>query len=128
MIGISVTGDSYAIRRSLKDAQFRWNPKDKAWSKVVSEAMLDTTLESIRPPYSLTKQPKVVVTLTSVDINSNRMREGEMRINLQPIGERAGVDFLTKFQAEVCDVQIIAKEAPVPPYIKSKKKGLDRFF
>lgn len=127
MIQITVTGDTYAIRQSLKDAQFMWNPKDKAWSKVVGEAMLDTTLEGIRPPHSLTNQPKVVVTLTSVDINNNRMREGEMRINLQPAGEIDGVEFLTLFQAEVCDVKLspIRNEASVP---SKKRPTLDDGF
>lgn len=128
MINITVTGDTYAIRRSLKDAQFMWEPKDKAWSKVVGEAMLDTTLESIRPPHSLTKQPKVVVTLTSVDVNGDRMREGEMRVSLQPAGERALVDFLTLFQAEVCDVKLspIKNEASVP--LKKRPTLDDGFF
>lgn len=130
MIKITVTGQTFDIRKSLNDAKFFWNPEKKRWSKRVSEAALNATLESIRPPYSLTKQLKVVVTLTSVDINNNRMREGEMRIKLKPVGEREGTDFLELFQDEVCGVQLSPINCAPSPLISEKKKErkIDEYF
>lgn len=107
MIQITVTGDTYPVRRMLKNNHFGWD--GKTWRKTVAEADLNRTLESIRPPVSWSDEPspKVTITLGYVGIHGNQINEGkDMRINLMPVGARGGVDFLSLFLDET-GVQII---------------------
>lgn len=109
MIRITVTGDSYQVRKQLKDNKFRWNVGVKGWQKTIGEASLNHTLEKIRPPasWSDAPSPKMTITLASVDISGKKMRDGELRLRLNPVGERAGIDVFEKFLEEVCNVHVV---------------------
>ena len=130
MIEISVTGDTYDIRKRLKEQGFGWMSRSKTWVKSIAEASLNKTLEAIRPPRSWSEHPspKINVMLKSVDINGNELRTEVLRINLKPVSEREGVDFLELFSRTVCGVQVITM-SPSPLNTEKKKvENVDEAF
>lgn len=113
MIRITVTGDTFRIRKRLKDNGFGWRPRSKEWVKTVAEGSLNSILEALRPmrSWSSNPTPVIVVSLIQVDINGDRMNKKVLGIKLRPEGERTGTDFLEQFKN---DVQIVTA-IPVPP-------------
>jgi len=128
MIEIIVTGDTFDIKSRLKDNKFRWNPESKEWGLTVTEVRLNSTLDALRPMRSMSDhQPKVYVSLTSVDINHRQMGDKVLRIDLKPEGERV-VDFLALLTKESQPVQVITNnsEPTTPPDSDNKRMKKDK--
>ena len=126
MIMISVTGQTYSMKQTLKSEGFQWNPKDKLWWKMVGVS-LNATLEAIRPGIVTLN-----VKLSHVDASGNQISETVLRIKLKPDSEREGVDYYRLFNESICN-QVIANdliEAPSPLKSESKKdkKFIDEGF
>ena len=127
MIKITVTGDTYSIRRVLKANQFIWDATPKRWHKTVTEASLNRTLEAIRPLVSWSDEPspKITVTLHSVDAYGNEMHDGRfLRFKLKSAGDREGTNFFKKFLEEVSGFQVVTTtETTLPANAGMKEKG-----
>lgn len=133
MINIIITGNTYPIRRLLKQSGFQWNPDKKHWLNRITEAKLNGTLEAIRPPpsWSEKESPRIKASLTSVDINGNELRKEVLVIDIKPEGEKIEADYFELFNRVVHSGQIITKTASVSPSseeIERKKKALEGFF
>jgi len=115
MIEINVTGDTYSLRKGLKENGFYWVQEQKCWRKIVTEATLNNTLEAIRPPVSWSEKPfpRLAVTLKYVSLDGRMMSDKVLRIFLKPVGERGGVDFLGLFQKEMSEFKL-SPTAPSP--------------
>lgn len=124
MIRITVTGDTYPVRKLLKDNKFRWNVGVKGWQRTIPEASLNHTIEKIRPPVSWSDapSPKITITLESVDVWGKKMHDGKvLRFKLKSVGERARVDFFKKFLEDVCEVQVVTLNENTCPANADKK-------
>lgn len=132
MIEVSVTGQTYELRKGLKDQGFHWVPKEKCWRKLITEATLNNVMEAIRPPVSWSNHPdpRLAVTLKYVTLDGRMLSDKVLRINLKPVGDRAGTDFLSLFQKEVCAFKL-SPCSPAPPDTdedECQRKVDDEFF
>lgn len=119
MIMITVTGNTYPMKETLKSQGFQWNPDKYCWWKMVGVS-LNETIENIRPTVD-----KLLVTLTHVDASGFQLSDKVLRITLKPGGERDATDFYAEFQNGICDDdQVITnnKESASPPVPEEKKK------
>ncbi|MHA1136547.1 MAG: hypothetical protein ACTSSE_08675 [Candidatus Thorarchaeota archaeon] len=127
MIRITVTGDTYPIRKRLKDGHFKWAKDFKAWYRVVGEGSLNATLEALRPMRSWVDQsyPVVVCKLEAIGVDGKKMSDKSCAIKLRPEGELGGTNFLELFQKEV-DVRLSPNDcSPSTPDSEKKEKKYD---
>lgn len=115
MIRITVTGDTYPIRKVLKEHKFQYNHPGRNWYRAVRETDLNRVIGAITPEYHYGyDSPEINVKLESVDKNGNLNREGVMRITLTSEGAKAGVDYYKLFERKVCN-QIITNDLNESP-------------
>jgi len=132
MIQITVTGETYQLRKTLKDNHFRWNAVLKAWQKVVGEASLDYQCEQLRPMRSLsdTPEPKIILELQKVDINGNPLSPSVTKVHLRSMA-RSGETISEIFNMENTVITVPPIQFSLDPINSSKetkKKSIDRGF
>lgn len=130
MIRITVSGDTYDIRKRLKDNHFFWDPTTKTWSRIEGEASLDSTLDKLRPmiSWSDVPTPQVFVTLHPVDVNGNLLSDRSFKLKLEAL-ERSGVSVLEEYRKVVSNSHVSPIEAPGPSKPKKEKpRGIDSAF
>ncbi len=86
MILITVKGDTFNIRKRLKENHFLWDEFNKEWTRVVGEAKLNSTVQGLRPMRSWNdgSYPNITVILTSVDVHGRQIGKKMMGIKLLP--------------------------------------------
>ena len=130
MIRITVSGDTYDIRKRLKDNGFRWDPESITWHKTVGEASLDCDLDAIRPPqsFSIQESPQIYVILQSVDVRGNELNNSPFKLKLKELA-RPGVSVLDEFSKEtVSDIHESPVQAPGPSNPEKKPRRIDDGF
>ena len=131
MIRITVSGDTYDIRKLLKEIRFRWDPVLKTWSKIVAEGSLDKTLDAIRPQgtWSEEHSPQITVTLHSVDVQGNELNNSPFKLKLMELA-RPEVSVLVEFRKELSDIHGSPIQEPSGPSNPKKepRRGDDHEF
>lgn len=132
MIQITVTGETFQLRKSLKASKFRWNAVMKAWQKVVGEASLDYQCEQLRPMRSLSDnpEPKIILELRQVDINGNPLSPNITKVHLGSMA-RSGETISEIFNREnnsVITIPPYRSLDPINPKKETKKDKLGGFF
>lgn len=116
MIRITVSGNTYDIRKLFNDQKFQWDSLSKTWSKIVAEGSLDKTLDAIRPPGTWSDQqgPQITVTLHSVDVQGNELNNSPFKLKLMELA-RSGVSVLEEFRKELSGIHGSPIQEPPGP-------------
>ena len=130
MFEITVTGDTYPMRKALTQQKYRWNVVKRSWSKIVSEAALDKECDAIRPvqSYSDIKEPNIIIELTKVDINGNPLSPDVMRVHLRSMARPGDARISDVFKEEVSVITVPPIQASSGPINPKKKNSMDGFF
>lgn len=129
MINIEASGNTYAIRRVLKELKFRWNSVSKTWWKIVPEASLNATLNQLRSQFSYSDipNPNVIIHLSQVSVRGIPLNDKVMGIKLRPEGARAETDFLSLFNTgELSKGHIVTSNNQSAPPDSAKSIELER--
>jgi hypothetical protein len=123
MIQITVTGDTYSMRKTLQFNKFRWNAAIKAWQKTIGEASLDYQCEQLRPMRSLsdTPEPRIILELQQVDINGNPLSPNVTKVHLRSMA-RPGETISEIFNRENSVITIPPYRSPDPIEPKQETK------
>ena len=129
MIQITVTGETYSMRKRLIELRYRWNTVLKAWQKVVGEASLDYQCEQLRPMRSLsdTPEPKIILELRQVDINGNPLSPSVTKVHLGSMA-RSGETISEIFNRENTVITVPPIQFSPDPINSKKKDKLEGFF
>jgi hypothetical protein len=120
MIEITVTGDTYHIRKGLKDNGFRWNHINQAWHKIEDEESLDHTLDKITP--FADRELTIRIRLQRMDKHGNPLSP-VMRFILKDM-VRPGVSALDVFKKEISVSCVSPIQSPDPINPKKEWKKL----
>jgi hypothetical protein len=117
MIEITVTGDTYHIRKGLKDNGFRWNRIDHTWHKREDEESLNHTLDKITP--FADRELTIRIRLVKVDRYGNPLSP-IVRFCLSDVA-RPGVSALGIFNKEISVSCVSPIRASSPTKHKTKE-------
>ena len=127
MIRITVTGDTFTHRKTLKDNHYDWNKINKSWSKIVGEASLDYHINQIRPPVTESdEEMKIIVELREVDTVGNPLSPTVMRINLKSMA-RPGETIAELFAKEFSVISVPPIQLSPDPIISKKEEKKDKY-
>ena len=121
MIEIRVTGDTYHIRKALKDNKFRWNHINQTWHKMENEESLDHTIKRLTP--AANNELTIRIRLQKVDVHGNPLSPDIMKFCLKDVA-RPGVSVLEKFRKEISGSCVSPIQSSGPTNPKKKWKEL----
>jgi hypothetical protein len=133
MIQITVTGQTFELKQTLKSNGYHWNAVTKAWHKIVGEASLDYQCEQLRPMRSLsdTPEPRIILELQQVDINGNPLSPNVTKVHLRSMA-RSGETISEIFNREnnsVITIPPYRSPDPINPKKQEiKKNKMEGFF
>jgi hypothetical protein len=134
MIQITVTGDTFQLRKRLTENHYRWNAVTKSWQKTIGEASLDYQCEQLRPMRSLsdTPEPRIILELQQVDINGNPLSPNVTKVHLRSMarsGETISEIFNRENNSVITVPPIQLSPSPINPKKQEiKKNKMEGFF